>query len=179
MNLFSYYAKVLVRSIYIQVRFRLAFFIVAINIWTPAIAILIIGSSNGNLLEDPRNSDWNFHPICNCLSKMVQHVGMSESKLKFGRLTNSQNCYVFWSKKTFFTQNFYLLFGAKLIVLTPKYEISIQNWSSKSIKRIFSKNCKNAILHILTLFLFYRCSNTYRVSLPYGFAAIDWQNEIM
>ena len=47
-------------------------------------------------------------------------------------------------------------------------------------KHFFFLNLENAILQILTLVVLQiNFSITYRVGLPYGFAAIDCQNEIM
>ena len=78
----------------------------------------------------------------------------------------------------------------KWFFLTPKCEIWIQNWIVKSLKEscevffpnehFFKKFKKYNFTDFDTSFVLQiNCSNIYRFSLPYGFAAIDCQHEIM
>ena len=116
---------------------------------------------------------------------------LSVFKLKFGRLTNSQNCCFLVKNDIFHLKFHFLLFWLNWFFFTPKCEIWIQNWISRSLKsvaRVFFKSifiqkfrkCKNCYFTDFdtSSVLQINCSNTYRVS-RYVFAAIDCQNEIM
>ena len=126
---------------------------------------LIIMDDNMQLFEQNWSSMWE----------------LSVSKLKFPKLL------IFG--QIFFTKNFIFYFLAKLILLNPqiwtlntKLKDPKTSWKGTFQTIFFQKwgKCKkcNFTDFDFNSALQLNCSNTYRVSIPYGIVAIDCQSKI-